>query len=93
MFALLGTKRQNKSFSPVFLSLWSFTSETFLKAMFSLSEVFLLSCHLFLLYLNQKRMAYQNCLKSLGACVAEHAAKIAIETEEVKLTDDKDFRQ
>lgn len=71
---------QNKSFSPVFLSLWSFTSETFLKVIFSSSEVFLLSCRLFLLYLNQKWMAYQNCLKSLGACVAEHAAKIAIET-------------
>lgn len=53
---------------------------------------FLPSGYLSLLYFNHKWLADQNCLKSSVACVAQQAARTAIETPGT-LIDDKGFRQ
>lgn len=55
--------------------IWDFSQSQ----IFTKQGSFLLSCQLFLLYLNQKWLADQNCLKSLLGCMAEYAARTATE--------------
>lgn len=72
-------QRNKISVSPHFSFLCSFTSETFLKAEFSQSEGYFAILSSAPSLFKSEINGLPNCLKSLGACVAKHAARIAIE--------------